>query len=261
MQLMIKTAESRYAYNKEKLNTIYKTKASLFELNTMEIMLSSEIEQKRITLNTLMNRDKNTLFKIDTNYQLKSFEVAALDTGKLASHLSEVKSIDQSIQLAKLRQNVENSKRLPDFGIKYDHMNTFGTQANLYSLMGMITVPIAPWSSKMYSSNAAALNHEINSLQRKKESVLNETSGMLQGLRSELAGKKQQVLLYETKIIPAFQNNYQTSILSYQQNTEELFMVLDALQTLKMAQITYLDKVGELLKLQVEFEKLLEEIE
>ena len=64
--------------------------------------------------------------------------------------------------------------------------------------------------------------------------------------------------MYEKNIIPALNNNYQTSLLAYQQNTEELFMVLDALQTLKMAQLEHLNQLGDLLKLQVEFEKQME---
>ena len=258
MKFMISTAENRYTYNKEKLNTIYKTKASLYELNNMQIMLKNDIQQKRILLNALMNRDKNLEYDIDTIYAIKNYENNLIDTAQLVSHRSDIRSIEQSIRIAKLKQTYENSKRLPDFGIRYDHANTFGSQPNQFSLMGMITVPIAPWSSKMYQSNVAGLNFEINSLQKKKESILNESSGMLQSLKLEISNKKQQLTMYEKNIIPALNNNYQTSLLAYQQNTEELFMVLDALQTLKMAQLEHLNQLGDLLKLQVEFEKQME---
>jgi hypothetical protein len=51
------------------------------------------------------------------------------------------------------------------------------------------------------------------------------------------------------------QKNFKTTLLAYEQNTEELFMVLDAWQTLKMAQLEYFNQVQELLLKQVEYEK------
>jgi len=45
------------------------------------------------------------------------------------------------------------------------------------------------------------------------------------------------------------QKNYQTTLLAYEQNTEELFVVLDAWQALNMAQLEYLNQQQELLQL------------
>ena len=46
--------------------------------------------------------------------------------------------------------------------------------------------------------------------------------------------------------------------LGYGQNTEDLFTLFDAWQTLKMTQLEYLDQLKELLSKQVELEKTLE---
>lgn len=258
LNYIIKVSEIRYPYEQEKLNDIYKAKASLGELQNMQIMVDNEILQKQISLNTLMNRNKNTVFDIDTSYAIKNYETEIIDSTSISNSRSDVKSIDQEIKLAKLKQQFEWSKRLPEFGIKYDNMFAFGTPPNQFSIMGMITIPIAPWSSKMYKSNVTGINYEIAAFQKQKESLVNETSGEIMSLQTQIKSKKLQVDLYKNNIIPALEKNYKTTLLAYDQNTEDLFSVLDAWQSLKLGRIEYLEQIKDLLLLQVEFEKQIE---
>lgn len=255
MNYIIQTAENRYTYQKEKLNSIYKAKAELAQLKSMQLMTNNEIDQKRIALNTLMNRDKNFVFDIDTSYVIKDYEKAVVDTGKINGFRSDLKVIDQSIKVMQLKQQVEKYKSKPDFGIRFDHAQGFGNQPNQFSIMGMITIPIVPWSSKMYKANVNGMDYEIEALLFQRQAAVNEVSGMIIGLQSEIKNKKAQVNIYQDNILPALQKNYKTTLLAYEQNTEELFMVLDAWQALKMAQLEFLNQVQELLLKQVEYEK------
>ncbi len=137
-------------------------------------------------------------------------------------------------------------------------MLSIGTQMAQFNLMGMFTIPIAPWSSKEYKSNIAAGNFEIKEFEENKKSIANEVSRKFQSLVCQIKNKKQQLVLYEKNIIPALQNNYKLTLLAYKQNTEDLFVVLDALQTLKMSQLEYLNQLQDLLRLQTEYEKELQ---
>jgi hypothetical protein len=65
--------EIRYQYNMDKLPTYYKAKSQYSALQSM-VVICKMIFQKRILLNTLMARDKNTL-EIDSSYNLKDFNV------------------------------------------------------------------------------------------------------------------------------------------------------------------------------------------
>ena len=58
--------------------------------------------------------------------------------------------------------------------------------------------------------------------------------------------------------LPALQKNYQSVQLAYNQNTEELFMLYDAWETLNMTELEYTDLLGQLLAMQAELEKILE---
>jgi cobalt-zinc-cadmium efflux system outer membrane protein len=46
--------------------------------------------------------------------------------------------------------------------------------------------------------------------------------------------------------------------LGFEQNTEELFMLYDAWEALNMTQMEYLDLQGQVLKLQVSLDRLIE---
>ena len=46
--------------------------------------------------------------------------------------------------------------------------------------------------------------------------------------------------------------------LAYEQNTEELFTLFDAWETLNMTQLEYLQQLQELLMMQVKLERILE---
>lgn len=258
LNLVIKSSENRYPFNREKLNTIYKAKAQLYDLKNMQVMLDKEISQMMIALNTLMNRDKSIVFDVDTNYVIRNYELQLVDTSAIKSYRSDFKSVEKQISMMQFRQQLEKNQRLPDFGVRYEHMNSFGTPPNLFTVMGMITIPIAPWSSKMYKANVKGLNFEIASMQKQKEYITNEVAGKLEDLRAQMKFKKQQLVIYNDSIVPALKKNYETTLLAYNQNTEDLFIVLDAWQMLNMKQLEYLDRVNELLQIQISYEKEIE---
>ena len=258
LEFIIQSTEIRYTYGMDKLNAYYKAKAMLGDIQQMKIMTKTEIRQKMIALNTLMVRDKELVFDIDTMFIFKDYEFSVADTSVIADNRSDFKVLTQNVNLLKSKQLYENSKRLPDFGVKYDHMFGFGNQPQQFSLMAMLTIPIAPWSSKMYTSTVIGLNYEIEGMKNQQQALLNDVSGLIQNIKSQIKYKKEQVSLYETIIIPSMRKNYQAALLAYEQNTEELFMVLDAWQNLKITQLGLVDQLNDLVQLQVQYEKQLE---
>jgi outer membrane protein TolC len=126
-----------------------------------------------------------------------------------------------------------------------------------FSLMGMVKIPINA-STRMQRANIESLKWKGVSLLQQRQMVLNEASGMAYSMSNEIRLKQNQLRLYEDSIIPALHNNYESMQLGYEQNTEELFMLFDAWESLNMIQLEYLDKLQELLTMQVELERILE---
>jgi outer membrane protein TolC len=258
LNYLIESTELRYKYGMDKLNVYYKAKGMLGDVQNMSVMVQQEIAQKMIELNTLMNRNKSVIFDVDTTWQLKDYESSVIDSSTIVASRSDFKVLKQNEYLLRSKQTFEQSKRLPDFGLKYDHMFAFGKQPQQFSLMAMITIPIAPWSSKMYKSTVSGLNYEIKAVQLEQEVFVNTISGTLENLKVKIKNKKQQIELSEKIIIPSMRKNYETTLLAYEQNTEELFMVLDAWQNLKLMQLNYIDQLMELAALQIQYENQLE---
>jgi cobalt-zinc-cadmium efflux system outer membrane protein len=255
LEYMLKDANIRLTYGKEKLSNIYKAKAELYALNNTREQLNNETSQRNIMLNTLMNRDRQTVFTVDTTTVWKDYESAITDTAALATNRSDIKGISQNIELQQLNAKMEYSKRKPDFGIQAAHMLSYGGYANQYILMGSVTIPIVPWASKEYKANLKGIRYEVEELQRKKSAILNQAEGQLTGLKTDMGSKKRQLKNYQQNIIPALQNTYKTSLLAYEQNTGDLPTVLDSIKGLQTARMEALDRLQEVLQLQVAYER------
>jgi outer membrane protein TolC len=256
VNFMIKDAEIRYKNGLDKLSAYYKAKAELGNILNRRLELENERNQKRIRLNTLMNRNKLEQFEIDTIYIIKEIEATFFDTTTL-SNRSDVRAIDREIQLTFLQQNGERAKTKPEFGVRFDHMFGFGGFPMQYTLMGMAKIPIGK-ANRASRANVESLRWKAEALTQQRQIIINEATGAATGISSEIAVKKKQVKLFEENIIPALRKNYQVMQLGYQQNTEQLFTLFDAWDTLNKTQLEYLDQLQQLLNMQVELERTLE---
>jgi outer membrane protein TolC len=258
LDFMIRNAEIRYRNNMEKISAYYKAKAALGEVKSMKLMYESDIRERRIRLNALMGRRPGTPLEIDTSYSIGNYTSMEFDSTLFYGNRSDLKAIDRQIDVARLKMETERAALKPQFGVKYDHMFGFGGSPMLYTLMGMVRVPLFAGASKMSKANVESLKWKTQSLQAQKEMLVNEYTGMAYGMRNELELKMSQMKLYEEEIIPALRNNYKTMQLAYEQNTGELFMLYDAWETLNMKQLEYLKLVEDALRMQVGIEKLIE---
>ncbi len=227
LDFMISTAEIRYKNGLEKISAYYKAKAALGDVENMKLMFENDINEKRIRINTLMGRNAMTYFDIDTTFTINDYSGMVFDSTLFYTNRSDLKSLDREINLNLLKQETEKAALKPQFGVRYENMVGFGGQPLQYTIMGMLRIPMAKWSSKMNKANIESLKWKTHALQSQKEMMVNEYSGMAYGMRNELSLKKKQIKLYEGTIIPALRNNYKTMQLGYEQNTEELFMLYD----------------------------------
>jgi outer membrane protein TolC len=258
LQFMIQNAEIRYKNGLGKISAYYKAKAALGNIENIQLMLNNDILQKKIALNTLMNRDKTTDFDVDTIYSIKDFSGYIFDSTTFINARSDIKAIDKDINVTYLQREAEITKLKPQFGIGYNHMFGFGGLPAQYSLMATVKLPMVKWASKENKANAESLRWKATSLDEQKRVMINELSGEAYSRRNDIELKKKQLKLYEGNILPALENNYKTMQLGYEQNTEELFQLFDAWETLNMTQLEYLDQLQQLLIMQVELEQVLE---
>lgn len=252
LNLLISTSEARYSYDQSQLSTIYKAKARLAELNNMLLMLNGLIAESNIGLNTLMIRDLNTSFEIDTSIIPSFYAAGIVDTGVISLR-SDITAVSSYIQSMRLEQKVMKLGVRPDFGIRLEHAQMFG-MPNQWSIMGMITLPIVPWSSKMYSAEVSAIGYQIQAMEQERLTMELMAGRMLQEKLIMLKYENQQYENYRNEIIPAFENNMEANLLAYKQNTGNLFVLLDAWEMLLMKKLEMYDKLFNILKLEAEYD-------
>jgi len=259
VELMIKLAKIRYPYNQGSLGNIYKAEGRLKEVENMKLMAQADIQEKKFRLKTLMNLPSDMDIMVDTAMNV-NYDPAqiAIDTTALSSQRSDVKQLDRTIEVMRLNQELQRIQSKPDFRLRFDHMQPIGNMPTQFTAMAMVSIPIAPWSSKMYKSEVRGMHYDIEAMKRGRESILVETRGMLTGMAAKLKAMRLQLDNYSMKIIPALKKNYETEMLAYEENREQLPMVIDGWEAMNMAQIEYLNKREEYYLMIVSYEKELE---
>jgi cobalt-zinc-cadmium efflux system outer membrane protein len=258
--LMLKLAKIRYPYNQGSLGNIYKVEGRLSEVQNMLLMTQATIEEKSYRLKTLMNIPATDSIMIDTatvvDFQSNQ---SIYDTAALRANRSDIKQIDQTIEVMRLNQQLQQYQAKPDFKLRFEHMEPIGSMMpSQFTAMAMVSIPIAPWSSRMYRAEVKGMRYDIGAMKKNREAILNEARGMLAGMATQLTRMKQQLNNYETRIIPALRKNYETVMLAYEENREQLPIVIDGWEAMNMAQMEYLEKMEEYYIMIVRYEKELE---
>lgn len=248
LEFMIQSAEIRYKNNLGSMNSYYKLKAALTKLKTAGLVLhAAKTEQQNIINNLLLKEDTQS-FEVDTVFNWYPFAPTMPDVSLLQNN-SEYRVLEKTILSNRLEQRSEMAGLKPQFGIRFEHMAGFGHQPQMFSLMAMLKLPVASWSSKMNKARAESLEYENQSLQSQQLSYLNRERGKYTALFAALQGVREELKMYETEVIPAMLKNFQVLQISYEQNKAEIFELFDAWQNLldaKMEVINALQKGMEI---------------
>jgi len=257
VQMMLKLARIRYPYNQGSLGAIYKTEGRLHEVQNMSLMTRGEIEQAKFSLRTVMNLPAEMPLSIDTTVRLR-FERNRLvaDTAGLRARRSDIKQLEQSIQTMRLSQELQQAEARPDFRLRFDHMQPFGAgMPTQFTAMAMMSIPIAPWASRSYKAETKGMSYDIDAMKRGQDAILLEARGMLAGMAAQLERMEQQLDNYRLRIIPALRQNYQATMIAYEENRESLPMVVDSWEALNMARLEYTEKLAAYYDMIVRYEK------
>jgi len=256
METMKKIAEVRYPYNQSQLGGIYKVTGRVSENYNMIHMQHGVIDKARAWLNSLMNRPGLEVFEIDTTFAPAFTPAANYDTATLAATRKDIRKMDANIESMQLNINSMKLGKRPDFRVRFDHMAPLGEEMpKQYSLMGMISIPIAPWASKMYKNEVKAMELNVQSMQMEKAGMLQETQGMLYGMETEILSMQEHIAATESKILPLLQRTLDADFLSYQENKLELPVIINDWEALTMAQADLLNEKLRYYEMIVEYEK------
>ena len=107
----------------------------------------------------------------------------------------------------------------------------------------------------MYRAEVRGMSYDIEAMKREKEALIIEARGMLAGMAARITRMQQQLDAYTQRILPALRKSYDTRRLAYEENREQLPMVIDAWETVNMAEIERLEKLEAYYVMIVAYEK------
>src|SRR5690606_27456630 len=118
---------------------------------------------------------------IDSNYSPLFVLESSYDTSALANKRADIIRMEKSIDAMKLDMKAVELEKRPNLSIRFDHMAPLakGGMPNSYSIMGMISIPIAPWSSKQYKSETKAIQYDIQAMEKERSAMLQQSQGIL----------------------------------------------------------------------------------
>ncbi|HRO48256.1 TolC family protein [Agriterribacter sp.] len=251
-----KIEEVRYPYNQSQLSTVYRAEAEIQRNRNMLLMPEGDIAKAKAYLNALMNRPGNQDFMIDSTYEPGFIAAPFYDTATLSTQRKDVLRMNESIRSMQLNIQAMNLERKPTFKIQFDHMSPLsGMMPQAYSVMGMMSIPIAPWSKKMYTSEVKAMQYNINAMEKERGAMLQETQGMLYGMQAQIQTMQKRIRSIEEKVIPALEKTFDASYLTYQENKLSLNVLIQNWEALNMMQLDLLDEKQNLYQMIVDYEK------
>lgn len=256
MQTMKKIEEVRYPYNQSQLGNVFKADAKIAENANMVRMQEGTIAKARAWLNSLMNRPGNEPFDIDSAALPEFSPAVTYDTSALATARKDVFRMDESIRSMQLNIESMRQEKKPDFRLRFDHMQPLGNMMpKAFSAMGMVSIPIAPWSSRMYRSGIKAMQQDVEAMRRERAAMLQETQGMLYGMQYEIQSMQRRIATMEEKIVPSLRKALDAAFLNYQENRLPLPEVIDAWEALTMMELNVLDEKLKRYEMIVSYEK------
>ena len=256
MQMMKKIEEIRYPYNQSQLSGVYRSTAKIEENENMIRMQHGEIAKAKAWLNSLMNLPATKPLIIDSTALPVFTPEARLDTLLLAAQRKDILQMEQNIRSMQLGVKAMKGQSRPDFKLRVDHMSPLSSMMpKQYSVMGMVSIPVAPWSAKMYKSEVKAMNYEIQAMEKERVGMLQESQGMLTGMQYEIQSMQKRIAAMEAKIVPALRKTMEADFVNYQENKLEVMAVINSWEALTMMQINVLDEKMKLYQMIVDYEK------
>lgn len=259
LKSMIEISEKQMSSGKGELAPIFKLKARLADKETRVVHDENMIRSYMVTINYLTNSNIDRVFAIDTNNIVKDYRNLTFIYNKdsIENKRSDIMQMNSLINSMKLNQNVISLQSKPIFGMKVENYTVFNGP-DKFSLMGTMTIPLAPWSARGYKSQVRSMNYKITGLEEEKANMINMTSQMIKMLVIEMNSEYTEIDNYTQKVIPAYKKSFDAYLLAYGQNTSDILMTLMAYDDLQMAQMEYLKHLDALLKVQVDYEKELQ---
>jgi cobalt-zinc-cadmium efflux system outer membrane protein len=255
MKRIVKTSETQYRVGTTSQQGALKARIELSRLQNDLIMLRQKELGVKAMMMAILNRPTSdtigfAIVPEDVIFtpSLETLQDIALVNRPMLKHDSL--AIDEGRAMLSLSRQ----EYLPDIklGVQYAARPVDGFKG--WSIIAGVTIPFAPWTL----GKASGRVQEANAMVMKARASYAASSNMVKSSVSELyfliQGKKEQLEIYRSKIIPQAQQSLDASIIAYQTGMTDFLMLLDSYRT-------FVDLKTEYFMVRLEFEQAIARLE
>lgn len=166
----------------------------------------------------------------------------------------ELKSMKYNIAMQDGELKSAQKEYYPDFMVRgtYKQMRN---QEDDWALMLAATLPVAPWSIGKYSAGVDRAKAQIEQSQSEYTNMQNMIAAQVQDALSKVRSGQEQIDLEGNTIIPQARQTLQSAIAAYQTGGQDFLSLVDAQQTLLLAEQDYQVAVMNLITNQANLER------
>ena len=136
------------------------------------------------------------------------------------------------IDESKTMLSIAKQEYLPDFKFGIERMTEPMGPFTGWSVSAGITLPFAPWTLGKASARVDESEAAINKSKASYTTTRNMVASNIKDLFYKAEGTKQQLINYNSAILPQAKQSIQASLTAYQTGTTDFLMLIDAYRTL-----------------------------
>lgn len=236
---MVDVARRQYELGMGSLSDILRAQTELSSLASDSIALGQQLNSIKGMLNALCNRPTTSVidFVPEVEPVASSYGLNAL-LALAGKSRPELKSMSAGVDMQSAERAAARKEYLPDLMVRGTYKQMV-QRSDDWSLMLGVTVPVAPWSLRKYSSGTARADAAIAGAQSERDDMRNMIAAEVNDalLKMESAGERLR-LSKETSIAQA-QQALESALAAYRNGKQEFLMLIDIERMLVMARLDY----------------------
>jgi outer membrane protein TolC len=210
---------------------IFRAKTELAGLRRDSIQNEQTISSMTAMLNALMNQPVDLpIRKIDW-IDVPVFTRTIEQLCTLAQrNRPDLRSMQANIAMLNAEIKVAKKAYYPDFTVKGMYMNAVESKEDNLSVMFGVTIPVAPWSYKKYSSDYSLKQYD---------DMKNMIYAQIQDALTRVASNNEQLKIALKHTIPYADQTLNATMTAYSNGKTEFLMLIDAQRMILMAHMDH----------------------
>lgn len=238
-------------------NAIMLAEVKATELQSLITSLLAYTDNYRYTLNSLMEREPDFMFIIDTAMVRPALISAEnFDSSNLIYYRKDLQKTDKMLNALQLKMQIISPNKQPP-EIKFTFQPLFSTHngsAHLFNFLAQANIPIFGKNSLSQKAEKQSLRLQMRALDLAKRQEYKKIQSRLYVMETQIDLSKHKIQTWEQKIFPKLRQIFHSHMSMYELNQVNLTTLLEDWEKLKNVSLQILAERLNIWKLSAEYD-------